>query len=244
MRCASSVFPLLHELPIYLTVASSVATQYGSYSFDAPVSSGAPYGNFVRCAGLSVTLRGVNFAEVSSTPTLFLSGIECWSSAWVTNTQIKCSVGSTGSSAKIALMIAGVLSTGPPVSAFSFDAPVVSFQHHSLNSAPSENLPHTVFMSVAIAGLNFEQADPTPTMVSGMQAYAASWIASTSLTMLPRMSTVALAEGLSAVWAASPCSFTVNAPVLSSLSRNNAPPVCAVSLTVVGAEFGREDLTA
>lgn len=227
-----------------LTVASAVATAVGAaFSFDAPVSSSSPSGNFVRCAGLSVTLFGVGFAEFDITATMLLTQVMCWSTAWTTNTQVRASVGSTDSAAKLTVMVASVLSTGPGASAFSFDAPVASYQIHDFNGAPAENFPHTRELSVTIVGFNFEQTDPTPTVVTGMQALSASWTSATSLSMHPRFSGPSLAVGLSAVWSPSRCTFTYNAPVLSSMSSNNAPPVFAVSITMLGAEFMREDLT-
>ena len=241
---------------VKLTVNSVVSTQVGVFTFDAPVVSfnypvyNGPGSGMNEKARL--TLSGMNFANENLTPTVRISATSCATTTWLTQTALQCLTppGINGNSPHQLFVSVGAI-VGTSKQGFSFDSPVLSWtgQYNILTASSGYTL--------TVEGMNFGYTGSTPTVsieaalpVGGSSVFmcaTSSW--STSTTILCHaptntaggMKTPVVTVG--AVVGTRRNSLTYDAPIVSFLDKPNTPHTSGATLTLLGLNFGSNDLT-
>jgi hypothetical protein len=73
-----------------LTIAQVVGTLLLGFTYDAPVFTQSAAYNAASTSGHSITLGGMNFANVDLTPTIRLGSTMCLTTTWQTSTNLLC----------------------------------------------------------------------------------------------------------------------------------------------------------
>jgi surface protein len=225
---------------IYLAWGTTLRTAYPTFlSSGSSISSFSPLNTQVSGAA-AVTVLGANFQCSDLSPSAYISGEPCATTAWTTTTQLVCAApapvlaGGVGREAWVKVF------TNTASRGFSFDAAVASCG--AVNGVPSGA------SSVTITGLSFSAADPSASGTLEMVACGtSSWTSATSLSCLSS-SMMSTMVGLSAVSVGGVAGtsapvFSFDAAVGSGAARNCAPSGGS-SVTVTGLNFGAGELSA
>lgn len=217
-------------------------------TFDAPVMTFHQWlvGNTPHSGAAQVTLFGVNFAQADFSIAVRLGNSACASSAWISNTAVKCvtpdgdMINSRGKWP--ASVVVGAI-VGTRAATFSYDAPVVSGFGRVMNSPTSGP-------TITLAGVNFARWDPTPTMAlvdadGVQQTMTTSWTSYTSLLVESQLTTskfkptnVGAVLTVSAVVGTRRAVFTYDAAVVTSIAQSgNLVNSASVSVTISGLNF-------
>jgi hypothetical protein len=231
-----------------ITVQSLVGTSTGSFSFNSPVVSDLGPSNLATTGGAQITLFGVNFGMLATTPTTRLGSTVCETSSWTSDTHVVCT-GKAGSKTAHPVMITMSSLVGTALGMFSFDAPVISAINQP--SGVSFNGPTSGGQPVTLLGINFDTAEDNTASVSllGKPVGTASWTTSTLIKFYTpsssATSTVLSTVTINSVVGTINNIFTYDSPVITKLTPINT----AVSLgsgsqlTLHGLNFGATDLT-
>ena len=193
--------------------------------------------------GVSITLRGINFANSNPTPSVAIEDTVCTTTAWTTGTSVLCSGAPYGSGSvrdsKVMMTVSALV--GTRLKGFSFDSPVASSAHRY-------NSPTSGMISVTISGLNFGAKAPTPTVrMVDETCTTTSWSSATTVACGGTPSglgkatvklTVASLLGTSAEL------FTFDAPVISNSVNTNTVISGGASVTFLGLNFASKSYSS
>lgn len=239
LRCASAPHftGSVSSYPV-LTVSKVVGTSAAILTYDAPVVSSINEYNFPTSAGFSVTLTGVNFGNAALSPTVRLGVSFCTSQAWVSATSISCfpnPTGTFGEKGNIVVTISAVVGTRQ--NSYTFDSPVMT-------AMTQYNGPLSGGVPITLHGFNFDEVDPTPTMILGdEQCKTTVWLGSTAVRCdSPAGYGVAQSTKLTVSTSVGTRSqvFTFDAAVVTSVVNYNSPTSQqnSMSVTISGLNFG------
>jgi len=226
-----------------VSVAAVVGTLNQAFTYDAPVLTGLlqTVTNSPASGGASITVFGLNFGPIDISSTVFVAEVLCQTSVWVTDSSLKCAVGSGYDPSKV-LKITVANRVGTLRSAFSYDAPVVSF-------TAVFNAPHSGRSSLTVMGLNFASLDTSPTVLIGpaTACQTTSWLTDTQVQCSSAEggwgSSVYMQALVSSLVGTMPAMFTYDGPAITRVVLTNAPTDTAASVSIMGVNFGYVDLS-
>jgi hypothetical protein len=223
-------------------ISSLIGTQMHTFSYDAPVMTHLEAKNAAVSGGSTVTIAGMNFAEMNYTPSLKFSAVGCLTTSWSSHTSTICTPPTiSGSSIEISLTISTVV--GTQAGEFSYDSPVVSALH-TVNAVSTGGAN----MVISVHGTNFVNAQTTPTVRLGSSICATTvWTGDTEVKCFAASGTGAgqhMMLTISTVTGTKVASFSYDAPVLTHSSNWNSPSTGGASVTVMGLNFGEIATTA
>jgi hypothetical protein len=223
------------------TISEGVSgTLLAAFSYDTPVISNTAPPNGPTSAGMSVSIAGMNFGGQAPSATAAIGASVCVTTAWYTDSSIRCLVTSAGASDKIATKISLSSLVGTMVRAFTFDAPSVT--QTALINAPTCGLT-----SVTLSGFNFGMSGYTPSVKIGDSVCrTTSWTSVSSVACgLLAGSNLALPAALTmdTLVGTQLASFTYDAPVISSRRVDNGPLSGGTSVTIFGANYGMSNVS-
>jgi len=232
---------------VHVTVSASVGTSDPAvFSFDAPVLSGIAQQNIAVSGSLGalVTISGLDFVGTDRTPSTYIgSRTLALTTAWTSSTSVSAApVAGFGTGQPLTISVNNVVSTW--LSAFSFDAPAVSFS--GAYNGPSTGA------SLTVVGANFGTIDLTTTASVGVTACPTqTWTSSSSVVCLSSPgsgATLDVSVRVVGVVGTLQAYLTFDAPVITVLAASNAPTVVydnnvwTSAVTVAGANFGVSNL--
>ena len=258
LRCRTpSVASSLLTAPVTVGLVQGTRSPTFLFTFDAPTASFLTVGSFLKqnlaqSAGKDLYVEGLAFGTVLATPTAALGTAACGTTAWSTQTIVRCfasiavKLQQKRYAVEAVVTVSAIAATQNAI--FSFDAVAVS----GVNTA---NLAISAGQSVTVTGLNFGSSDFT---ASGAVQYnlcrTTSWSSSTSLVCLqPTCYACFLASsnddvtqryGLStqvtvaAIAGTAASIFSFDVPVASHLNPYNLASTSASLVTVTGLNFG------
>jgi hypothetical protein len=181
VRCQAALNGYLQARTLNARFGVTAFASTQTYTFDAPLLTNVAVKNAMQTIGQTVTISGINFGNLDTTPESYTVTVACATTAWTTSTIVACGtpVGTGVGAVTLALGFtnAGYYKYfGTQLQAFSFDAPVASF-------AASYNGPKTGGESVSIIGLNFASIDPTPSasLELSVECSSTSWTSATAV---------------------------------------------------------------
>jgi len=229
-----------------MVVAAIVTSVTGSvqaaFSFDAPVLTRSAPANAPTSGAAQVSVTGLNFAGYNPSVSIAVGGTQCQSSLWITSTSAQC-VTPAGTGSQVLMTLTGVdmvSLVGTFVSAFSYDAPVITW-------AEVFNGPAMGGASVTVVGTNFGVSDTSVTVaVAGAACQTSSWTSVNRLLCRQpagQGAAVALSASVTQVPGFMTRGFTYDAPVVTFLTPANTPSTGASTAFLTGTNFGSTNQT-
>jgi hypothetical protein len=224
-----------------VTIATFQGTTLKLFSYDGSVITLSNPINAAGTAGTSITLLGINFADIDPTPSALLRSAYCQTISWSTSTSIRCSPTNGPSGASMVTVAAQV---GTTYVIFTFDSPVLS-------RIPTYNTPtaHGYYWSayLTIQGINFAKTQSSPTVNIGHSMCRTTAFTSDTHIVCeqPRGAGVRrhLSVTIAAIVGTRDLYFTYDAPVASQMEKPNNPSTGTTLITVYGNNFGGVNLT-
>ena len=144
---------------VALTIDNVIGSATAMFSYNSPVISHAHQPNAATSGVTSVTVVGMNFAQMDTTPTAKLGMNQCTTSSWISVTALECisPFSSTpGNNPLVSALVSQNL--GCMINMFTFDAGVVS-------SPSVVNGPTSGAASVTVSGFNFGSENLSPSFM-------------------------------------------------------------------------------
>jgi hypothetical protein len=209
------------------------------FTYDSPVVTVVNSANLASSAGQTISVCGLNFGLVNTSPGLTIGASAVSTVVWISNTAIVASAVLTGTGTGYAVQTAVLTLVHTLSNSFSFDSPVLSFR------APINSPAAPVSQSVTVLGFNFGSSDATSTgAVAGSSVcVTTAWTTDSSvLCSVPAGSILqALALTVSKAVGTLTNAFTFDAPVLTRVDRSNAALTGSIIVTVSGTNFASLD---
>jgi hypothetical protein len=238
VRCGSPA-GLATPQSAVVTVGLTVGTIVSVFSYNAPVQTAFVVPNFPSTGSSILTVNGVNFGLLGSSPVVSVGVTSCISS-WVSDSSLLCA-SAAGYGIRVTSKLSILNQDHIGSFALSFDAPVVTSQI----SAFGRNMPASGYTSFTLHGFNFAPADATPTVnIGGPACQTAAWSSVTSITCSPAMyganewNKATVGSGIGTASSL----FSFDAPVISRIVEAEAVTILgSKSITLDGANFGTEN---
>lgn len=231
-----------------ISIEGIVGTGATVFTYDSPLVTQTDDVNGPTLAGTLVTVYGVNFGTEDGSVTANIGMTSCASSIWVANSMVKCLHPSgAGPGMAAGMDISGL--KGCLASAFTYDAPAVTFAHLSSSISPTvfTNGPTTEqSYSVTLSGINFGTSSITQTITfGGRPCDTTSWNTYTSVVCNSRAGSGSSRVALSVdqVVGTGFAQFTYDGPVITNLRQPNTAAAAGGSVTVNGFNFGATDFS-
>ena len=232
---------------IVVASSCSAATPAALFTFDAPLLTHVSPCN-TAAVSAQVDLLGLNFgAYANNVLSASIGPTACRAVQWVSATALQCAVAPTTPSARANVPVAA--SVGNSLSAqrvfITFDSPLGPPLISALTpvNAPISLTPIPLLISGSLFGSETGRAE---VLVAKFNCASSQWISHTALLCMTRQINGAVATSETAELTVSrdgiathvKWSFTIDAPVLTSIVPSNAAPTAAASLTLSGINFG------
>ena len=227
----------------YLTLTGQTGCTASVFSFDAPAITQLAQPNAPTSSdnsGATVTLSGTNFGATSATPTAALASRPCSSTAYLSQTALKClapQAAAAGASTRhAAVTVSDVI--GTVAERFSYNAPIVSMLD-ALNAATSGG------GSVTVIGSNFGMYDLSPTVFFGSTVCTTmGWTSNSGISCNPRPTLSMSFHNVRVLesFGTGGVTFSFDSPVLSSITQNGVRAGSS-TLTLKGLNFGSTNNT-
>jgi hypothetical protein len=228
-----------------MTLVSLVGTRGSFFSYDSPVVSRLNVFNGPTSVKNSITLNGVNFAAMNTSPTIAIGSSKCGTVEWVSDSTIKCQAFhyDQGKRKHVKITLAGITFT--MTNAFTFDSPIVTSVNTGLSNAAS-----TGMSSITMLGTNFGNIDFSPTgRVGPTLCGTTSWTSATTTKCRSPARDARLSGDLGAkldlytlIGTLSDV-FTFDSPVISNSDMFNLPMQGSASVLIDGQNFGSENMS-
>ena len=219
---------------VVVSVGARTASVSSAYSIDVGRLSGIQRMNLPATGSASLTVAGAHLGLSSQSPVMGMGRTSCESTAWVSDTAVRCRAGQTKSVSSWATVTVG-RRVGSVSAAVSADTVVMS-------TLQRPNRPATGSTSVTLHGSSLGLASFTAQGRLGPTACGGTlWTSESSLSCLATagvmgsLRVLATAGGrLGSMTAA----YTVDASLVSVVRRANMAATGSMSLTVHGANLG------
>jgi len=225
------------DLAAAVTVATQVGTRLTAFSYDNPVVTSMKRMNGAVSGGTSVTILGSNFGMEDFSPSIMIGESMCATSVWTANTAVTCQL-TAGSGTGASASVTTTSLVGTLVSAFSYDAPVITVSVQS-------NSPLTASSLITLTGINFGLVDLSATARIGLTyCSATAYVTNTAM----KCTTAAgygknqpIRAEFGSVVATLMAAFTYDAPALTYSPTFNMGQNGLATMTIYGTNFGSTD---
>lgn len=220
----------------------------GAFTYDGPIITSNFEYNQPSSGGTTVTISGLNFGYVDATPESYVGLSYCQTTSWSSATTVQCQMPTAGAGTN-AIAMGRIFNVnnkyfGTLLSAFTFDAPTVSFGTPGPNFA---NMPVTGGLTLSVSGFNFGKADFSSTGSIGLTTCATlSWKSATSIDCVTPVGAgmkKKLTVTVGAVVGTLASRFSFDAPSVTYSYPINGPSQTGYMLTLDGQNYASANLS-
>jgi hypothetical protein len=234
---------------VALTMDTTIGSAVTSFTFDTPVVSHAHHDNAATSGTTSVTVAGMNFAQMDTTPTSMLGTNACRTTSWASVTALYC-VSPISSSPHNKPLVQAIVTEnlGCMINMFTFDAGVVS-------STNVLNGPTSGAASLTVKGMNFGSSNLSPSfMIHDVVCSSSQWVTETTVicALPPSIGAMRTIQANTASLIGTTTGiFSYDAPTISTSHvtidgyvTSNGPASGNYDLTLTGTNFGAQQNAA